>query len=412
RPLPSLTEGVVSLALIDPDDAPLAVFEISGGSTGDGFAALADGRAEIVLADRDLTMAERALLLERGLGDLSAPERRRLVARRELSLFAGSAAEKVPSLPAAQLPAVLSGDITSWAALGGEDVPINPGVLAEKTGALEARVAGLTGLGEPFALSVKELASEGEAESFLNGDPGALVVAQSALPLGQRIGLSGACNRGIVDVLDEAADPLRLDLWAYTAAPRLSDIARAFLVFATGPDAQRVVDRAGFLDKRPRPVPLGAQGIRVAQAVLSVETAGDLEALQSALSRLSGLERLSVTFRFEEGDAPILTGLSESEARILASLIDSGAFDGQSLLFAGFVNSAVDGEIGRRLSEAQARVALEAVQAATLTRFDRVEMLAQGMGALFPLACDDTGWASQVNRRVEVWLGPGPVPID
>ncbi|MEO0676350.1 MAG: hypothetical protein AAFZ02_02220, partial [Pseudomonadota bacterium] len=30
RPLPSLTEGVVSLALIDPDDAPLAVFEISG----------------------------------------------------------------------------------------------------------------------------------------------------------------------------------------------------------------------------------------------------------------------------------------------------------------------------------------------------------------------------------------------
>ncbi|MEO1705330.1 MAG: hypothetical protein AAFR50_08335, partial [Pseudomonadota bacterium] len=77
-----------------------------------------------------------------------------------------------------------------------------------------------------------------------------------------------------------------------------------------------------------------------------------------------------------------------------------------------FVNNAVDSEIGRRLSEAQARVALEAVQAATLTRFDRVEMLAQGMGALFPLACDDTVWAGQVNRRVEVWLGPGPVPID
>ena len=34
----------------------------------------------------------------------------------------------------------------------------------------------------------------------------------------------------------------------------------------------------------------------------------------------------------------------------------------------------------------------------------RVAMRAEAFGEAMPMACDDTGWGRQVNRRVEVWV--------
>jgi phosphate transport system substrate-binding protein len=35
---------------------------------------------------------------------------------------------------------------------------------------------------------------------------------------------------------------------------------------------------------------------------------------------------------------------------------------------------------------------------------DRVDMAVDAFGEAMPMACDDTAWGRQVNRRVEVWV--------
>ena len=55
-----------------------------------------------------------------------------------------------------------------------------------------------------------------------------------------------------------------------------------------------------------------------------------------------------------------------------------------------------------RLSERRARAVRRAV-AARLLRTD-IPLRATGFGEVMPMACDDTPWGRQVNRRVEVWL--------
>jgi phosphate transport system substrate-binding protein len=42
--------------------------------------------------------------------------------------------------------------------------------------------------------------------------------------------------------------------------------------------------------------------------------------------------------------------------------------------------------------------------AAVTANLDRVDIGVDAFGEALPMACDDTAWGRQANRRVEVWV--------
>ena len=59
----------------------------------------------------------------------------------------------------------------------------------------------------------------------------------------------------------------------------------------------------------------------------------------------------------------------------------------------------------RRIALKRADAVREAViQAAEITDFTRVSLSSESFGEALPMACDDSAWGRQVNRRVEVWI--------
>jgi len=121
------------------------------------------------------------------------------------------------------------------------------------------------------------------------------------------------------------------------------------------------------------------------------------------LRRLAGAERLSPTFRFAGGATELDT---QSRAAIgrLVTAIEAGLFDGRTLLFVGFSDSAGSAQVNMRLAQNRAEAVLEAVRAATDSADARVTLRAEAFGEALPMACEDTDWGSAVNRRVEVWV--------
>jgi len=343
QPVPAATRSAVALAIGPANGQALDIFEVEGVSSAAGFQALIGGTADIVLADRPLSEAERARALAAELGDLADPLPRRLVARRPLGIVASRDVGQI-NLDVAELVALFSGDIASWAALGGPDAPVRLALPEVDAAAFAYRLGELGDIvaspRDPVQLAPDLTVLEGTEAlvSFLETEPGEAVLTHDLIFSGRPVTLSHGCVAGSAEAAEGAAYPLMTDLWLYTAAPRLPDLARAFLVFSTGPEAQRVVDRAGFVDKCPRPVPLDAQGNRMAQAVLALDDAESLIALQGLVAELADHERLSISFRFD-GSGIEMSAASASEAQSLAAILDSGRLDGRRLVFLGFTDA-------------------------------------------------------------------------
>ena len=119
---------------------------------------------------------------------------------------------------------------------------------------------------------------------------------------------------------------------------------------------------------------------------------------------MADYRRLSVTFRFRDGSSA-LDAPSLSNVALLAHALEAGEYDGRALLFVGFSDGQGEAGANRRLALKRARAVLAAVRdaAETLER-SRAEMRAIAFGEALPIACDDTPWGRQANRRVEVWL--------
>jgi phosphate transport system substrate-binding protein len=145
------------------------------------------------------------------------------------------------------------------------------------------------------------------------------------------------------------------------------------------------------------------QGDRLGNAIRTPGEDVTLEALQAMLTRLDGAERLSPTFRFADGAAELDTQSRASVTR-LAAAIEAGFFDGRTLLFAGFSDSAGSAQINARLAQRRAEDGAGGRARRDRQRRARVTLRAEAFGEALPMACEDTDWGSAVNRRVEVWV--------
>ncbi|MCU9837274.1 phosphate ABC transporter substrate-binding/OmpA family protein [Ruegeria sp. WL0004] len=387
---------------------PQAVFSFRVTTTDEGFADLLADEADLVMALREIRPEERRRALELGLGDMTDNNRSRVLAL-DAMVPVVAPANPVQSISMPMLARVFAGEIDNWAVLGGPDAPIAlhlptagsglaqavedlllapvrktlpDDVVRHNRSSLLSRAVTI----DPFAIGISSFAETGTARALtLTGD----------------CGFSLAATRRNIKTEDY---PLNSPMFLYMPARRLPKVAREFLAYMRSPAAQIVIRRAGFVDQAPELISVAGQGNRLANAIAAAGVEVPLTELQRLVSTLSGMQRLSLSFRFETGssrpDAQSRTNIAQ-----LAQALESGAYDARQLLFVGFSDGDGAAEGNARIALKRAEAVRDAVlQAAETLDLARVEISVDAFGEALPMACDDSDWGRQVNRRVEVWV--------
>jgi len=396
-------------ALGEPEKGRVfARFEFRLSSSGEGFADLMTGEADIALSVREVLERERRLAFDAGIGDLKAPERSRIVA------LDGIVAVVAPGNPVSeitlpQLAKALTGEIRNWQELGGPEAPIILHLPAVGEGP-EQGIAEMILSASPaeFAIDATRHATAASLVDAVATDQFALGISRfSETGNAQVLALGGACGFPFhVSRLTLKAEdyPLTSPLFIYTPGRRLPKLAREFLSFLRSPGAQRVVTRAGFVDQTPVEIPLDAQGDRIANAIAGAGEETSLQDLQHMIATLRRFKRLSITFRFETGSSN-LDAQSRENVEALALRLEQGVFDGREIVFAGFSDGDGSADANRRIAGKRASaVRLAVIAAAAAPDLSRTELTAEAFGEAMPMACDDSDWGRSVNRRVEVWV--------
>jgi phosphate transport system substrate-binding protein len=397
------------LSLTRDDTGKLAArFGFRVSNTNEGFADLLADEADIVMALREIRPDERKLAREAGMGDLTGPNRSRVLALDAIVpiVAPGNPVRTISPLTLAQ---VFSGQIINWKALGGPDAPIDlhlPSAASGLSQAIEDQIM----IPAKLNLSSKAIhhAAPEQIANEVGNDTLAIGLTSYAerqntrvLTLGGTCGFSLDAARRTIKTEDY---PLTAPMFLYFPARRLPLVARDFLAFTRGPGAQNVIRRAGFVDQAPEEIAIEQQGNRFANAISVAGPEIPLEEIQRMTSTLSPMARLTTSFRFETGSIR-LDAQSRSNVQQLARALEQGKYDARQLLFVGFSDGQGAAIPNRDIALRRAEAVLRAVSAAAVTANpDRLNLGVNAFGEAMPMACDDTSWGRQANRRVEVWV--------
>ncbi len=374
----------------------------------EGFADLLANEADIAMSLREIRPDEAQRARDAGFGDLRTRGRFRVLALDALVPIV-SGTMPLDRIATVDLARAFAGQITNWSELGGPDAPISLHLRNADSGLAQAAVDKLL---LPLNQGLSDLIERHETDTGL-----ALAVAADPFGLGlastaetgpaRRLGLSGECGfalRATRQTVKTEDYPLTAPMFLYVPARRLPRLAREFLFYTQSAPAQLVIRRAGYVDLAPEAIPLAAQGDRFVNAIAKAGDEIGLDELQRMVSVLGPMQRLTTTFRFEAGSAR-LDAQSRSNVDQLARRLDEGTYDGRQLIFVGFSDSDGAATANRMIAERRAEAVRQAVLTAAETAdFTQVDLKTEAFGEAMPMACDDSAWGRQVNRRVEVWL--------
>lgn len=311
----------------------------------------------------------------------------------------------VPRVSTTDLARILSGDVTNWRDVGGPDMPLILHGLATGSDMGRALAARL-GKAPAITVSHQTLA---ELAAAVAKDPWAIAVTgRSVTGAAKMLPLTDSCGFPLLPtrLAVKAADyPLTLPVFLLTPRHRLPFIARELLDFLSTPEAQAAVASVGYIDRSVERQPMTADGLRLINAIKGAGKATSLEDLQRLVGAMDGADRLSLTFRFEDGTNTLDAG-SQANLADLAQMLEAGLFKGKSLTLAGFSDG--QGDVAATMQLAQIRA--EAVLAALKARVPGMPVAllpsVAAFGAALPIACDAVPAGRRLNRRVEVWLKP------
>lgn len=413
-PVRIVGEGEAGKALVAPLVAAFAQARGLRHDTGaDGLIRLSDAGSGQVLAEFGFAAmpqeaARAALISGRAELILSAGTEPDLGAR-PLALDAlvpvVAADNPVAQISTADLARALSGEVGNWAEIGGPDMPLVLHGLAAGTGVQRA-LADRLGRDVAVAEEHPDLASLAAAVAR---DPWALAVTGRAMAgAAKPVTLTDRCGFPLLPttLAVKAEDyPLSLPLYLLTPRRRLPLMAREFLEFLALPQAQAVIAAAGYVDRAPEVQPMTADGLRLINAIQGAGEETTLADLKRLVDVMDGADRLSLTFRFEDGSST-LDAQSQGNLADLARMLEVDGFKGQSLILAGFSDGSGAAADNLALSGERAGAVLAALQAAApgidAARLPQV----MAFGEALPMACDGTAAGRRLNRRVELWLRP------
>lgn len=390
------------------DEATLARFFIHISSSSEGFADLLADQTDIVMSTREINPQERKLAREAGMGDMTQLGRARVLALDALVAIVSNQ-NPVEDISVLQLSEIYSGKLNNWKTLGPQEAEITPYLRDLETGSGAVALQRLLlNKGQTAGSETRFSTDNFDLSQRVSVDPfGIGLVGRSATLDTKILTLTGPCGRSLRPTRRNVKTedyPLTTPFFLYLPARRLPKIMREFLSYTRSPAAQLVIRRAGFVDQAPEEIGIDFQGDRLANAISVSGEEISLETTRAMIGELRHMRRLTTSFRFETGSVR-LDAQSRSNVEQLASALEAGIYDGKSLVFVGFSDGEGAAAANLEISRRRADVVRSAVEKAAETAdFTQLDVSVQAYGEAMPMACDDTEWGRQVNRRVEVWI--------
>lgn len=390
------------------DQTLVAEFNFRVTNTDEGFGDLLANEADIVMSLREIRLTENRRARDAGIGDLTEANRSRVLAL-DAMVPITAPGNPVDMISPATLARVFAGRVTNWKELGGPDAPISMHLRDSKSGvsqAIQDRL--MTPAGLVLDSDIVRHGSNTALTQAVTDDPFSIGISSySETGNADVLVLTGACGfslrAGRVTIKTEDY-PLTAPMFLYIPARRLPKLARDFLTYTRSPSAQIVIRRAGFVDQAPEELSINQQGDRFANAISLIGTEINLGEVKRLVEVLSPMKRLSTSFRFRAGSSD-LDAQSLSNVQQLARAIETGVYDERSMKFVGFSDGQGPAAGNRQIAERRARAVLAAVKkAAETVELDDLDISVDAFGEALPMACDDSAWGRQVNRRVEIWV--------
>lgn len=353
--------------------------------------AVADGAAELkVSALPDSDFGARPLALD-ALVPIVAPD------------------NPTPEVSTVDLVRALTGEAKNWADIGGPDMPI---VLHAQESGTDFQRALSDRLGQPLAQATTH-PDMSSLSAAVARDPWALAITgRSEVATARPLPLTDSCGFPLLptSIAVKAEDyPLALPLFLLTPPRRLPLLAREFLEFLATPAAEAAVARAGYIDRSVERAPMTQDGLRLINAIQGAGEDVTLADLKRLAEVMDGADRLSLTFRFQDGTS-MLDAPSQENLTQLARLIAAGGFRAQALILAGFSDGNGQAAANRALSLERAQQVASDLAAVAPDLRPQDLPRAEGFGEALPMACDDTAVGRRLNRRVELWVVPDFAP--
>ena len=234
--------------------------------------------------------------------------------------------------------------------------------------------------------------------------PGRLTVSTDQMPQDTFVQVGLGCGQQAMPTEIQApAHPLQTPIYLIAAPKKMQNITRAFWAFLLTPGAQDAVRTLGFISRSLTKTEIHGQSGLLINAILNTDLDMRTKDLRQAVLKLNGYERMSLAFHFLEG-TQIMDADSLSNLQFFKHLFVDGYFEGRNIMFVGFSDSqgSADGNVQISLDRARAVRATIATLLEDAQLSNGFEVL--GLGEGLPLACNDTAWGQNQNRRVEIWI--------
>ncbi len=281
---------------------------------------------------------------------------------------------------------IFTGKITDWSKVGSMHGAIQLYARDEQSGIADSFKA-MVLAGTPVASSARRFEDSNALSQAVSSDPNGIGFV--SLPL-----IHSAKSIAISDRGADALMPTRLTvateeyplsrrLYLYTPSTLHNAFTQKFVEFALSRQGQEVVAANGFV----------AQTVaRESQPVSGLAPDEYQELTRNA-------ERLSLDFRFVNGDLDLDDKAEKDLDRVVSLLADQGGAKKQILLFGFTDETGGTAEEDQAVSLSRARV----VEKLLIQRGIKPAVV-EGFGTALPVAPNDTAEGREKNRRVEVWI--------
>ena len=388
-----------------------AVIDFQSHGSGTAAKGLAEGKAQIGMASRQLKQPEADALRQAFNIDAYAPENEHVLALDGLAVIVNPQ-NPVQKLSLEQIGRIFSGQTTNWRDVGGADQPINVYRRDDKSGTFDTFKSLVL---DPLNLKISPDAKKFESSELLveaagkdSGGIGFIALpyvgkGNRALDIASTCGLTSSASRFAVKSEEY---PLARRLFLYTqGTPRVQEAAN-ILRFALSDEAQPIIADNEFVNMAIEFQPQDAQ-LAWARSIQENPTLGIGADKQIPAAPLRGfsqamthMRRTTMEFRFRRASAD-LDNRALQDVERLARYLKAPENSRRRFFLVGFADAdgawSTNDNLAARRAESVARLLIQ--QNVPVAR-DNVKTLSY----LAPVSCNDDDAGKAKNRRVEVWI--------
>lgn len=395
-----------SIKLYDIDRKEQGVIDVASMTVEQARNALMNGEVDLLMTDTAFSLEEAEdIKTQFGLDFQSNANDRVAAIEAYAPLVSRRNSVKLMSL--FDLADIISGRITNWSQLGGDDVPIRMILPSENNPEFAyMRDVLLTPYRIRLNADIERMDNPEEIARAVSQDPTAITFGSTTRAAVQPVAVQRSCgllaNTSSFQVQAEEY-PFTRRLHVYGNSQRLSAGVSTLFDYSISPESGEYVTFARLFPPSIYAEPLSSQGSRVAGALTAATQLEEFVAIQDLVDQLADASRVSTAFRFVTGSARLDTKAGQDLDLIVDYLLEEGSAV-KEVLLVGYTDNVGRQDMNVRLAETRAAFVRDALIQASAGRLDADLFKTYSYGPLAPVDCNDTVEGRASNRRVEVWV--------